>query len=82
MKQLYYNPLHNNYNFVFCRNCSVDARDRNQNTPLHIAAINNHIEAVRILVEINADVQLKDEYGDQPIHLALYHGHYKYDDYY
>lgn len=45
-----------------------------------MAASNNHIDVVMILLENNADMQLKDENGDQPIHVAAEQGHHKYNN--
>ena len=60
------------------RDCDVDAIDDYHQTALHIAARHNHTSAVRILLEKGADVQLKDNDGDQPIHVAAEKGNYEY----
>ena len=52
--------------------------DSLHHTPLHIAARRNHTLAVRILLEKGADMQLKDDNGEQPIHIAAEAGNYEY----
>ena len=59
------------------RNCNIDAADSLHHTPLHIAAKRNHISAVKILLTKGADMQLKDDNGDQPIHIAAEAGNYE-----
>ena len=56
----------------------MDARDALERTPLHAAARNNCTETVKILLENNADMELKDAIGDQPIHAAAEYGNHKY----
>ena len=51
-----------------------------QSTPLHYAAVRNHPEAVNILLESNADVEMKDCEGNQPIHLAAWKDNNEYVD--
>ena len=67
---------------MFCnyyRNCNIDACDGYWcRTPLIIAAYRNHITAVRIFLENNADMQIKDKLGNQPIHVAADGGSYEY----
>ena len=63
-----------------CRDCKIDAVDSLHHTPLHIAARRNHTSAVKILLEKGADMRLKDDNGDQPIHIAAEAGHYEYVD--
>ena len=60
------------------RKCNKDAIDDSHRTPLHGAARRNHVAAVKILLEHNADMELKDEDGDQPIHVAAENGHQEY----
>ena len=63
---------------VPCRECNVDALDDSHRTPLHVAAQCDHAAAVKILLEHNADMELKDGDGNQPIHVAAEKGHQKY----
>jgi len=39
-------------------------------TPLHCAARHNHIEVVKYLIEIGANVNAQDEYGKPPLDVA------------
>lgn len=49
---------------------TVDARDNEQKTPLHWAAVNGYAEAVALLVKHGADPKAKDKWGHTPIELA------------
>lgn len=61
------------------RNCTIDACGGYQcRTPLTIAAYRNHVIAVRILLENNANMQIKDKLGNQPIHVAADGGSCEY----
>lgn len=42
--------------------------------PLHLAAINHHIDAVRLLLEAKASIDVKDETGMTPLHCACIAG--------
>lgn len=65
--------------FVNYRNCNIDACGGYQRrTSLIIAAYRNHVTAVRILLENNADMEVKDTLGNQPIHVAADSGSFEY----
>jgi ankyrin repeat protein len=51
-------------------NVNINAMDYEQNTPLHIAAQNNHPKIVKELVENDAQLNLQNEYGETPVHKA------------
>ena len=61
-------------------NCRVNEQDSLGNTPLHKAALRNHLEAVRLLLKNGADVELQVRWGDQPIHEAASRGNNQYVD--
>ncbi|VDK57235.1 unnamed protein product [Anisakis simplex] len=50
----------------------LEVRDSDDYTPLHRAAYNNHIDAVRYLLSIGADPELKTENGWTVIHCAAF----------
>jgi len=45
-------------------------------TPLHIAAHENYSELAKVLIKFGAKVDLKDRYGNKPLHAAAYMGNY------
>tara|TARA_A100001035_G_C27700943_1_gene462430 strand:+ start:640 stop:945 length:306 start_codon:yes stop_codon:yes gene_type:complete len=54
----------------------VHRKDRNDETPLHVAARFNKIEAARFLIlEGSADVNVVDRNGWTPLHEAAKFGH-------
>ena len=70
-----YTPLHeavsrNKYKVIpdLCRSkkADVNARANSGYTPLHIAANAGHIESVKVLLEIGADISRTDDYGKTP----------------
>ena len=48
----------------------VNAREDRQGTALHLAAQNNHLEVVLLLLEQNADVNIANRSGQTPLHVA------------
>ena len=49
----------------------VGSRDEDQRTPLHLAAVKDQLEVVRVLVEeYGADVNLRDDTNTTPLKLA------------
>lgn len=56
----------------------MNIRDVRGWTPLHVAAYLGHTAAVKVLLENNADMELKDKQGNQPIHLAAKKGNIEY----
>merc|ERR1712038_1375989 len=60
----------------------MNARDNNNDTPLHLAAggpqtWRDSLRVATLLVEEGADVSLKGEYGRTPLHLAAYYNSIK-----
>ena len=51
--------------------CSVDGRNKKQQTPLHIACRGGHLNMIRMLVtQFQANLTLCDENSDSPLHEA------------
>lgn len=55
----------------------VDVMDRNQLTPLMLAATKGNADVVKYLVRVGADVTLKGEDGMTALHMAAKSGHLK-----
>ncbi|XP_055813341.1 protein VAPYRIN-LIKE-like [Solanum dulcamara] len=51
---------------------SIDSQGR---TPLHIAAINGHVEVIQFLVSVGSDTDMLDSQGWTPLHFAAHQGH-------
>jgi len=50
-------------------------RSNNDASALHLAALNNHSEVVKLLISAGADVNKRDKLGDTPLHDAVVRGH-------
>ena len=55
--------------------CHVNAKDEDKNTPLHYAAENGHVLAVRILLDAGAKLSARNDEEDTPVHTAAENGH-------
>jgi len=53
----------------------VNARNKDEATPLHIAAAEGHADVADLLVKHGADVNAKNKYGAAPLHEAASNGH-------
>lgn len=49
---------------------------RTEYSPLFSAAANGHIECVRVLLELGADINSEDNYGATPVWIAAQNGHF------
>ena len=55
---------------------SLDSRNDFDETPLHLAVVNNHVEVLReILTRNKPSLNEQDDYSRTPLHLAAEHGH-------
>ena len=54
---------------------TVDVRDDNAQTPLHVACMNGHITTVLKLIELKADIEAENVSGCTPLYFSCRHGH-------
>jgi ankyrin repeat protein len=59
------------------KGASLEARDEQERTPLHVAAYAGQAEAVKALVEAGATLEAQDENELTPMHLAAMSSHVK-----
>ena len=57
------------------KGAAIDARNSDQNTPLHEACHNGHLEVAMALIEKGADVYARDIDQNTPLHFAIIYGH-------
>ena len=50
--------------------CIVDIRTCYDETPLHVACLNGHLDAAQLLVEKGADLCIRDGKGNTTLHLS------------
>lgn len=53
------------------KGAEIDPLDENISTPLHLAAIGNNVEVVRVLLEKRADRTVRDQDGLTPVQLMV-----------
>lgn len=52
----------------------VNKRDAHRRTPLHLAVLNEDVNLVKQLLDHDADVNLVDDVGSNPLHRAAENG--------
>ena len=52
------------------RGADLGSRDNDSRTPLHIAALQGHLETVKLLLECGADRNIRDDENKTPLDLA------------
>ncbi|QBY05038.1 ankyrin repeat domain-containing protein [Thalassotalea sp. HSM 43] len=57
--------------------CDINVSDANGVTALIVASRTGHIEVVKLLVSKGADLKLKDNFGYDAYHIAMFAGDFK-----
>ena len=55
------------------KGATIDARNREQQTPLHYACFFGHLEVAMALIDNGAAIDARDDDGNTPLHLAINH---------
>ena len=50
----------------------IEAKDKNDRTPLHVAAESNSLDVATLLIDLGADIEANNEHGETPLHLAAW----------
>jgi len=53
----------------------VTARDKNWQTPLHVAAANNAVKCAELVIPVLNNVNMSDRSGRTSLHHAAFNGH-------
>lgn len=53
----------------------INAKDRNQYTPVHVAAASGMETVARMLINTGADVNSQNAFGNTPLHIACLNSH-------
>lgn len=61
--------------YLISKRVDLDAGDNFRVTPMHLAAIENHVDIVEALLEARVSVRSFDVEGDQALHWAATKGH-------
>ena len=57
------------------KGANIEAKDKYEKTPLHLAAKRGHKHIVALLISKGAQIEAKDERGRTPLYLAAEKGH-------
>jgi ankyrin repeat protein len=52
------------------KGADVNARDKNDGTPLHYAVARGHLSVVEFLIEKGADLNARNRYGKTPLNIS------------
>jgi ankyrin repeat protein len=64
-------------NFIIERGADVNQKDKQENTPLHIAVINKNLNAANLLLDRGAQIDAKDKNSQTPLHIAVINKNFK-----
>ena len=56
---------------VSCGYRSIDAKNEDGQTAVHLACIRGHNDVLKILIEAEANVNAKDSYGETPLLVSV-----------
>lgn len=60
---------------LLCQDADVNARDKNWQTPLHVAAANNAVRCAEYIIPLLTNVNVSDRAGRTSLHHAAFNGH-------
>ncbi len=55
---------------LLAHKAEVNAKNKDGNTPLHLAALNDHVDVAELLLAAKADVNARNELGNTPLKTA------------
>ncbi len=55
-------------------NINLRSKSSQGGTPLHLAAMQGHLQCVQLLLDNKADINAQNDNNDTPLHLAVYRG--------
>ena len=62
-------------NVLLRHQAEVNARDKNWQTPLHVAAASNALKCAEYIIPLLANVNVSDRAGRTSLHHAAFNGH-------
>jgi serine/threonine-protein phosphatase 6 regulatory ankyrin repeat subunit A len=74
---LVYNVFQDTVGILLKHKADINARDRNWQTPLHVAAANNAVLCADNLIPLLPNINVTDRGGRTSLHHAAYNGHHE-----
>jgi ankyrin repeat protein len=71
------NPFQDTVGILLKHKADINARDRNWQTPLHVAAANNAVLCADNLIPLLPNINVTDRGGRTSLHHAAYNGHHE-----